>query len=92
MNLRLSALAVVFLAAGIAPWFIGGPLVARLFSVPFLLLGVFVAAVAYRLRDVRPRLSTADFPQMTGGCACGGGGCCGGAAQPADVELGAPAE
>lgn len=86
MNVRLTALAGVCLIAGIVPWFVGGPLLARLLSLPFLLLGVFVAAVAVRLRQARPRLSTADFPQLSGGCACGGEGCCGGAAQPISIE------
>jgi hypothetical protein len=87
-RLRLGGLALTSLAAGLLPWIMTGPLVARLLGIPFLLIGVFCSYATYRLPAVASAANqrTAAYPaEPTGGCACGeGGGCCGGA--PAEIE------
>lgn len=94
-RLRVGGLAVVSLVAGSLPWIMGGPLVARLLGVPFLLLGLLSGYVTLRLPRWLAARQTAPaaYPAApAGGCACGGGGCCGGspaaAEQPAQQRQG----
>jgi hypothetical protein len=92
IQLRLAVLAVFSLAAGVLPWIAGGPLVAKLLGIPFLLVGLFAGYAAYRYPAVvaQARARTVAYPaEPVGGCACGvEGGCCGGVPQSeADVEV-----
>lgn len=101
IQLRLAVLAVFSLAAGVLPWIAGGPLVAKLLGIPFLLIGVFAGYASYRYPAVvaEARARTVAYPaEPMGGCACGAeGGCCGGVPQAesateAQVEAEAEAE
>lgn len=74
-RLRLSGLTVVLLAAGLLPWIVDGPGVARIFGVPFLLLGLFGAYGVARLGRVLPvgEAPTAFEPCANCNCANHGG-------------------
>jgi hypothetical protein len=94
IQLRLAVLAVFSLAAGVLPWIAGGPLVAKLLGIPFLLVGVFAGFASYRYPAVvaEARARSVVYPaEPAGGCACGdnqsSGGCCGGGVPQADVEV-----
>ena len=81
-TLRLGALTAALLVAGLLPWITGGATAARLVSLPLLLAGIGVAAVALRVRSVLSRraAAAAAYPaplveRTCDGCACGAGGC-----------------
>src|SRR5579875_275323 len=77
IQLRLTVLAVFSLAAGVLPWIAGGPLVAELLGIPFLLVALFAGFAAYRYPAVvaEARARTVGYPaEPVGGCACGQGG------------------
>lgn len=79
IQLRLAVLAVFSLAAGVLPWIAGGPLVAKLLGIPFLLIALFAGFASYRYPAVVVAARTAAYPaEPVGGCACGQSGCCGG--------------
>lgn len=82
IQLRLAVLAVFSLAAGVLPWIAGGPLVAKVLGIPFLLVGLFAGYASYRYPAVvaEARAGQVAYPaEPVGGCPCGvEGGCCGG--------------
>lgn len=93
-TLRLGALAVVLLVAGVLPWVTGGALAVRLVALPLLLAGAGVAAVALRVRSVLTRrAATPAYPaplveRACDGCSCGAGGCAGASAGAAEQTAG----
>jgi len=96
VQVRLGALALVSLVAGALPWISDGPLVAKVLGIPFLAIGLFAGYAAYRYPAVNAEAearSIAAYPvEPVGGCACGEGGCCGGAASAESVDLSAKVE
>lgn len=79
-RIRLGGLAVVCLAAGVLPWLLDGPAAGRYLGIPFFAVAV-LAVLGLTRRPNRPGarpLSSYPLAQP-GGCACGSGGCCGGA-------------
>jgi hypothetical protein len=75
-RVRLGALTAVLLVAGILPWATGGPTVARVLGVPFLLLGLLAGYATTRLPAVASRAATRTAPPAgCAGCNCGAGAC-----------------
>lgn len=78
----VGVLAVLCIVAGVLPWAMAGPAVAKGLGVPFLLVGVLAGvAVLLARRNARAPMPV-DYPAApAGGCRCGAGGCAAG--QPA---------
>lgn len=79
---RLGLLGGLMLVAGVLPWATAGPLAARLFALPLLLVGVVVGAGAVRVRRLPLPAPRSAYPAPAaepaagcGGCDCGSEGC-----------------